>query len=110
MFDDLIEEHATLTATELDAAIAEAELTKRDAETRLAAAAAVISARGSYHDGGPRSMRSYPKGSLNRSGTVANRIRRPGETGSATTPSTTRCHAPPSSGASTPSTRSSSPR
>ena len=76
MFDELIEEYATLTATELDAAIADAELAKRDAETRLAAAAAVISARGSYRDRGHRSMRAYLKATLNCSGTVANRIRR----------------------------------
>ncbi len=79
MFDDLIEEYATLSPAELDAAIAEAELLKRTAETRLAAAAAVVSARGSYRDDGHRSMRSYLKGTLNCSGTVANRIRRRAE-------------------------------
>jgi hypothetical protein len=76
MFDMLIEEYATLTASELDAAMAEAELMKREAEARLAAGAAIVSARGSFRDGGHRSMRSYLKATLNCSGTVANRIRR----------------------------------
>lgn len=79
MFDQLIENYATMTASELDGAIAHAELLKRTAETRLAAAAAVISARGSFRDGGHRSMRAYLKSSLNCSGAVANRIRRRAE-------------------------------
>jgi hypothetical protein len=76
MFADLIEELATLSAAELDAAIAEAELAKRVAETQLAAAVAVVSARGSFRDGGYRSIRTYLKGTLNCSGAQANKIRR----------------------------------
>jgi hypothetical protein len=76
MFAGLIEELTTLSATELDAVIAETELAKRTAETRLAAAVAVVSARGSFRDGGHRSIRTYLKGTLNCSGVHANRIRR----------------------------------
>ena len=76
MFVDLIEELTTLSALELDAVIAEAELAQRATETRLAAAVAVVSARGSFRDGGHRSIRTYLKGTLNCSGAHANRIRR----------------------------------
>ncbi|MFT4867279.1 MAG: hypothetical protein ACI8RE_003481, partial [Ilumatobacter sp.] len=76
MFAGLIDELTTLSATELDAVIAEAELTKRAAETRLVAAVAVVSARGSFRDGGHRSIRTYLKGTLNCSGVQANKIRR----------------------------------
>lgn len=74
MFVDLIEELATLSTPEVDAVIAEAELTRRASETRLAAAVAVVSARGSFRDDGYRSLRSYLKGTLNCSGAQANRI------------------------------------
>jgi hypothetical protein len=76
MFVDLIEELTTLSATELDAVIAETELAQRATATRLAAAVAVVSARGSFRDGGHRSIRTYLKGTLNCSGAHANRIRR----------------------------------
>ena len=76
MFADLIEELTTLSATELDAFITEAELAKRATETRLTAAVAVVSARGSFRDGGHRSIRTYLKGTLNCSGPQANKIRR----------------------------------
>ena len=76
MFVDLIEELTTLSALELDAVIAEAELAQRATATRLAAAVAVVSARGSFRDGGHRSIRTYLKGTLNCSGVRANRIRR----------------------------------
>jgi len=76
MFTDLIEELTTLSATELDAVITEAELAKRATETRLAAAVAVVSARGSFRNSGHRSIRTYLTGTLNCSGAQANRIRR----------------------------------
>ena len=76
MFVNLIEELTTLSATELDAVIAETELAQRATATRLAAAVAVVSARGSFRDGGHRSIRTYLKGTLNCSGAHANRIRR----------------------------------
>lgn len=76
MFVDLIEELTTLSATELEAVFAEVELAKRAAETQLAAVVAVVSARGSFRDGGYRSIRTYLKGTLNCSGAQANKIRR----------------------------------
>lgn len=76
MFERLISEMATQSSAELDEIIAEAELARRSAETRLAAAAAVIASRGSFRDDGHRSMRSYLKGTLNCSGAQATRIRR----------------------------------
>ena len=76
MFGRLIEEFTELAPPELDAIIAEAELAKRAAEARIAAAVAIISARGSYRDHGHRSMKSYLKATLNCSGTIANKIRK----------------------------------
>jgi hypothetical protein len=63
MFAGLIEELTTLSATELDAVIAETELAQRAAATRLAAAVAVVSARGSFRDGGHRSIGPTSKAS-----------------------------------------------
>ena len=76
MFESLIQEFAELSPPHLDAVIAEAELAKRGAEARIAAAAAIVAARGSFRDHGYRSMKSYLKGTLNCSGTVANKIRK----------------------------------
>lgn len=76
MFDTLIEELANCSPFQLDAALADAELARRDAEAKVAAVAAVISARGGYRDHGYRSMRTYLKGQLNCSGSTANKIRK----------------------------------
>jgi len=72
----LIEEFMELGDTELDAVIAEAEAARNQADARVAAAAAVVSARQSFRHDGYRSIRSYLKGTLNCSGTRANKIRR----------------------------------
>ncbi|MDX2381944.1 MAG: hypothetical protein QNM02_19560 [Acidimicrobiia bacterium] len=76
MFEMLIEKYSELAPSDLDAVIAEAELAKRDAEARLAAAAAIVAARGSFREHGHRSMKSYLTGTINCSGTIANRIRK----------------------------------
>ena len=76
MFGTEIEELTTMSALELDAVIAEAELAKRAAEARMAAAVAVVSARGCFRDQGYRSIRAFLKGMLNCSGAQANRIRK----------------------------------
>jgi hypothetical protein len=75
-FTDLIEELTTLSATELDALVADNDLTKLVAETRLAGAVAVVEARGSFREDGYRSIRSCLMGTPNCSGAQANRIRR----------------------------------
>jgi hypothetical protein len=76
MFASFIEELAECSPRQLDAALAEAELARRAAEARIAAITAVISARSGYRDHGHRSMRSYLKGTLNCSGSQANKIRK----------------------------------
>lgn len=72
----LIEEFMELDDAELDVVIAEAEADRNHADARLAAATSVVSARQSFRDDGYRSMRSYLKGTLNCSGTRANKIRK----------------------------------
>ena len=76
MFEMLIDELAAMSSPELDDVIADAELIKRQAEARLAAAVAVVSERASYNNHGYVSIRSYVKGQLNCSGPTANKIRR----------------------------------
>lgn len=72
----LIEECMELTSAELDDVIASAEAERNRADARIAAAASVVSARQSFRDDGYQSMRSYLKGTLNCSGTRANKIRK----------------------------------
>ena len=72
----LIEEFMELDDAELDAVIADAEAAKNAADARIAAASSVVSSRQSYRNDGYRSMRSYLKGTLNCSGTRANKIRK----------------------------------
>jgi hypothetical protein len=76
MFETLIGEFSELSPPDLDAVIAEAELAKRSAAARIAAAAAIVAARGNFRDHGHRSMKSYLKGTLNCSSTIANKIRK----------------------------------
>lgn len=76
MFELLIDDLAEHSPRQLDAALAEAELDRRQAEARIAAVTAIITARGGYRDHGYRSMRTYLKGQLNCSGSAANKIRK----------------------------------
>ena len=80
MFETLIGELVELSPSDLDAALADAELAKRHAETQIAAVTAIISARGSFRDHGHRSIKAHLKGTLNCSGTVANKIRKRADT------------------------------
>jgi len=72
----LIDEYLELTGSELDAVIAEAEAARNLADAQIAAAASVVAARQHFRDDGYQSIRTYLKGTLNCSGTRANRIRK----------------------------------
>lgn len=76
MFGELVDELVGLPDAALDEVVREAELTRRAADARLAAATAIIDARQSYKADGHVSTRSYLKATLNCSGTTANRIRK----------------------------------
>lgn len=56
--------------------LAEAELARREAAARIAAVTAIISARGGYRGHDDRSLRSCLTGTLNCSGSAANKIRK----------------------------------
>ena len=76
MSQRLIEEYTGLADSALDDVIAAAEADRNRADARIAAAATVIAHRQSFVDDGYRTIRSYLKGTLNCSGSRANRIRR----------------------------------
>ncbi len=75
-FEDGLSELALVDDTELEAVIAEAELTIRAETARLAAAVAVVEARQLHRNDGHHSVRAFLKAKLNCSGTRANRLRR----------------------------------
>ncbi len=76
MSRQLIEEYTGLSDSDLDDVIATAEADRNRADARIAAVSTVIAARQSFVDDGYRTIRSYLKGTLNCSGSRANRIRK----------------------------------
>ncbi len=75
-FEEGLSELALVDDAELEAVIAEAELTIRAQTARLAAAVAVVEARQLHRNDGHHSVSSYLKAKLNCSGPRANRLRR----------------------------------